>query len=84
MNAATYLEFEATFVETKDELANAIEAAHARSAHVYANGTCTLIDTISAADFANWDGSDELAIVCDPDGLDYEHSEFDEHFGAVA
>ena len=44
MNAATYLEFEATFVETKDELANAIEAAHARSAHVYANGTCTLID----------------------------------------
>jgi hypothetical protein len=43
-------------------------ADHARA--FYASGRTTLIDQISQNDWESWDGSDEIALVSDPDGID--------------
>jgi hypothetical protein len=71
-------------VETTDELKNAMAFAHARIIEVYASGRNTLIDQISADDFAAWDGLDEMAIVCDSESLDGEDLFDDDRFGLAA
>jgi hypothetical protein len=41
----------------------AVAAAEARAAEVAAQGKPNLIDAIPPEDFANWDGTDEIALV---------------------
>jgi len=50
-------------VDELGELEAAIAKGKARAAAVQAKGHKTLLDEISPEDFANWDGSDEMAIV---------------------
>ena len=58
-------------VTATDEVAAAVAAAHARVATVYGNKQPkTLLDNLTAEEFANWDGSDEIATVMDKDGIE--------------
>ena len=66
-------------VKTEDSLALAIEAAKARAAVVYAKGRMTLVDTISLADFAAWDATDEIALVGAKTVEEAEDDELYEH-----
>lgn len=56
-------------VGVTDEMTEALEAGMAHAAAFYAHGQVTLIDEISQEEWDAWDGSDELALVSDPDGL---------------
>lgn len=57
-------------VEVRDEMTAALEAGVAHAAAFYSTGRSTLIDQISQDAWDMWDGSDELALVFDPDGID--------------
>lgn len=57
-------------VAVSDEMTAALEAGIAHAARFYASGRNTLVDQISQEAWDAWDGSDELALVYDPDGLD--------------
>ncbi len=50
------------------EMMEAVEAAQSRVAEVYSTGRQTMIGAMSAKDFAEWDGTKEIAIVADKDG----------------
>lgn len=65
-------------VEVSDEVAAAIEAGDAHAAAFYASGRNTLIDQLSQEAWDAWDGSDEIALVFDPDGIDLpDHADCD-------
>ncbi|MEA1834021.1 hypothetical protein U8607_18185 [Methylobacterium durans] len=57
-------------VEVRDEMTAALEAGAAHAAAFYASGRNTLVDQLSQEAWEAWDGSDELALVFDPDGID--------------
>ncbi len=57
-------------VEITDEVTAGLEAAAARAAAFYSAGRNTLVGSMSAAELAAWDGTDELALVSDPDGIE--------------
>ncbi len=65
-------------VEVSDEMTLAIEAGDAHARAFYASGRNTLIDQISLEAWDAWDGSDEIALVFDPDGVDLaDHDDCD-------
>lgn len=53
-----------------DALAQAVQAAMTRIAEMAPKVGLTLIDSISASDWAEWDASGEKALVTDPVGVD--------------
>lgn len=63
-------------VETDDLLQKAIAAAQERAAKVYSHGRKTLIDQIPLDQWLEWDGTGDLAVVSDPEGLDDEDDGF--------
>jgi hypothetical protein len=69
METKSKAESNAAVVAT-DELAMAIEAANKRASVVYASNPGTLIDKISPAEWVNWNGAEELALVADKAELD--------------
>lgn len=62
-------------VEIKDDFAAELQAGAKFAQEFYATGRRTLVSTISPADLAAWNGSDELALVSDPDGIDLPDEE---------
>lgn len=66
---ATHKE-EAVPVKAIDVLSLAMSAAEARIEEMKGKAGLTLIDRISVADWAAWDGADEKALVIDPCGID--------------
>jgi hypothetical protein len=65
-------------VGVTDEMTEALQAGMSHARTFYADGRSTLIDQISQEDWDSWDGSDELALVSDPDGLSLDdHSDCD-------
>ena len=57
-------------VEVSDELTTALQAGVDHAHAFYASARGTLIDQISQEDWESWDGSEEMALVSDPDGID--------------
>lgn len=69
---------ESAFVQTNDELMNAVAAAHARADSIYFSASKTLIDQMSIQEFADLDDSAEMTLVSDPCGLEDDYDLFDE------
>lgn len=57
-------------VESVDEVSAAIESARLHIEAFYAADRATLIDSFSSEELIAWDGSAEIALVLDVDGLD--------------
>jgi hypothetical protein len=71
-------------VNVSDELTVAIQSAQVRIAEVYADGCHTFIDSLTLAQWMSWDGSKDLAIVCDRDGLNVYDDMGDEEVSEAA
>lgn len=74
MKPATTPIVETPAVQVDGDLLKAIEAANERAAEVYSSGKNTLIDQISLEDWATWDASDDLALICAPEDCDDDFS----------
>ena len=57
-------------VELADEFTAELEAGTAVAAAFYAGGRRTLVATMLTSDVVQWDGSEERALVYDPDGIE--------------
>lgn len=57
-------------VESVDEVSVEIERARLHIEAFYATDRATLIDSFSSEDLIAWDGSSEMALVLDVDGID--------------
>ncbi len=71
-------------VNVSDELTVAMQSAKVRTAEVYADGCHTFIDSLTLAQWISWDGSEDLAIVCDSDGLSAYDDTGDEEVSVAA
>jgi len=57
-------------VEITDEVTAGLEAAAKLATAFYANGRGTLVASFAASDVVKWDGSEEKALVSDPDEVE--------------
>lgn len=57
-------------VELADELTAELEAGAAMAGAFYSTGRRTLVASFSTSELAAWDGSEEKALISDPDGID--------------
>lgn len=57
-------------VTVADDYTAQLEAGMELAARFYASGRRSLVAAIPTEELVSWDGSDELAIVSDPDGIE--------------